>query len=66
MTWLAINWFWVVILVAFMAMHVFGHGSHAGHGGHGGRVVRNGQPQTGEGDRATGSEVRTSAGEHRH
>ena len=36
MTWLSQNWFFVLILVAFVAMHLFGHGGHGGHGGGGG------------------------------
>ena len=32
MAWLAVNWFWVVIGIAFVAMHLFGHGGHGGHG----------------------------------
>ena len=36
MTWLSQNGFFVLLLVAFVAMHLFGHGS-GGHGGHGGR-----------------------------
>ena len=34
MHWLAVNWFWIVISVAFVAMHMFGHGGHGGHGSH--------------------------------
>jgi len=34
MDWLAQNWFWVVVLVLFFAVHLFGHGGHGGHGGH--------------------------------
>ncbi|MFV2054820.1 MAG: DUF2933 domain-containing protein [Thiohalomonadales bacterium] len=34
MEWLAENWIWVVIGVAFIAMHIFGHGRHGGHGKH--------------------------------
>jgi len=34
MEWLAENWLWVVIGIAFVAMHLFGHGGHGGHGGH--------------------------------
>lgn len=34
MTWLAENWFWVLIGVLFVGMHFFhGHGGHGG-GGH--------------------------------
>lgn len=40
MEWLLQNWFWVVVFVAFFAMHLFGHGGHGSHsggcsGGHG-------------------------------
>ena len=35
MTWLAENWIWVIFGVAFVAMHLFGHGGHGGHGSHG-------------------------------
>jgi Protein of unknown function (DUF2933) len=34
MDWLAENWFWVLIGVVFIVMHLFGHGGHGGHGGH--------------------------------
>ena len=36
MEWLSQNWFWVVVFVAFFAMHLFGHGGHGGGcgGGH--------------------------------
>ena len=33
MEWLSENWVWVVVAVAFVAMHLFGHGGHGGHGG---------------------------------
>lgn len=33
MAWLTANWFWVLIGIAFIAMHLFGHGGHGGHGG---------------------------------
>lgn len=39
MAWLTENWIWVLFGVAFIAMHLFGHGGHGGHGGgcgHGG------------------------------
>ena len=35
MTWLAENWIWLLFGVAFVAMHLFGHGGHGGHGSHG-------------------------------
>jgi hypothetical protein len=33
MAWFAENWFWVLIFIVFIAMHMFGHGGHGGHGG---------------------------------
>ena len=32
MDWLSENWVWIVVGVAFVAMHLFGHGGHGGHG----------------------------------
>ena len=32
MEWFGQNWIWVLFMVAFVAMHLFGHGSHGGHG----------------------------------
>lgn len=65
MEWLTANWFWLVTFIAFIAMHVFGHGRHGGHGGHGG-----GDRQRSEGDQdkrdAQGRPVNTGAGGHQH
>lgn len=36
MAWLTENWFWILTFIAFVAMHLFGHGGHGGHGSHGG------------------------------
>lgn len=36
MEWLSENWIFVLIAVAFVAIHLFGHGGHGGHVGHGG------------------------------
>ena len=36
MDWLAQNWIWLLFAIAFVAMHLFGHGGHGGHGGHAG------------------------------
>ena len=33
MEWLSENWIFVLVAVAFVAMHLFGHGGHGGHGG---------------------------------
>jgi hypothetical protein len=36
MEWISQNWVWVLFFVAFIAMHMFGHGGHSEHGsGHG-------------------------------
>lgn len=34
MEWFSQNWVWVLFFIAFIAMHMFGHGGHGGHGGH--------------------------------
>lgn len=34
MDWLSENWVWVLVAIAFFALHIFGHGGHGGHGGH--------------------------------
>lgn len=33
MHWLSQNWIWVLVFVAFIGMHMFGHGGHGGSGG---------------------------------
>jgi hypothetical protein len=32
MTWIAQNWIWILLAIAFVAMHLFGHGGHGGPG----------------------------------
>ena len=66
MTWLAENWIWILIGVAFMAMHMFGHGGHGGHGLHG-----NGQRGPGDAPAGRTGESRPTApsdttDSHRH
>jgi len=41
MEWLAENWLWIVFAIAFVAMHMFGHGGHGKHSGHGGQGNNN-------------------------
>ncbi|MGE0160825.1 MAG: DUF2933 domain-containing protein [Gemmatimonadales bacterium] len=36
MEWLQANWVWLLVILAFIGMHM-GHG-HGGHGGHGSRA----------------------------
>ncbi len=41
MQWIFENWFWILIGILFIGMHLFGHGGHGAHdgqkgsGGHG-------------------------------
>lgn len=30
MEWFSENWIWVVVAIAMVAMHLFGHGGHGG------------------------------------
>ena len=60
MAWLTANWFWVLVLIGFVAMHVFGHGCHGGHGKH--DRQRNGSDR--EDDVTGGSTVNTSSSSH--
>lgn len=32
MAWISENWFWLLLGVGFIAMHMFGHGGHENHG----------------------------------
>lgn len=59
MQWLGENWIWVVVIAAFMGMHLFGHGGHGGHGGDGSSGGGS-KPKEGE-----GSGSRPASG-HRH
>ena len=65
MAWLTANWFWVLIFIAFIAMHLFGHGGHGGHRGHGGVNRQRGTDER-ENDDAQGRVVNTSSGGHQH
>mgnify|MGYP003636215802 FL=1 len=49
MEWLSQNWVWVLFGVGFVAMHMFGHGSHGSHG-HGGHQTGN-KPAVKEGEK---------------
>lgn len=65
MAWLTANWFWVLILIAFIAMHLFGHGGHGGHSGHGGGDRHRSRDER-EKDEAQGRVVNTGSGGHQH
>jgi hypothetical protein len=32
MNWLAANWYWILLPLAMVAFHLFGHGGHGRHG----------------------------------
>ncbi|MEQ1801862.1 MAG: DUF2933 domain-containing protein [Gammaproteobacteria bacterium] len=65
MTWFAANWFWVLVFIAFMAMHMFGHGGHGGHSGHvGGDRQRS--PNEGAPDDGPERLVKTRSGGQQH
>jgi hypothetical protein len=34
MEWIRENWVFIIFLVFFIGMHLFGHGMHGGHGEH--------------------------------
>lgn len=47
MAWLQENWFWLLVLVLFVGMHMgHGHGGHGGRGGHEGHGGRGRRPST--------------------
>lgn len=57
MTWLLENWFWILIFVLFIAIHLFGHGGHGGH--------QQGKDEK-EKDNAQAQIENTSSGGHPH
>ena len=68
MEWFTANWFWVLVFIAFIAMHLFGHGGHGGHGGdsgHGGADRQRTRDER-EKDEAQGRVLNTSSGGHQH
>lgn len=56
---LSANWLWILLVVAFMAMHRsgmgcgMGHGGHGGHGGHSDRMEDERRPQGSDHDAAS-------------
>lgn len=44
MEWLLNNWLWIAVVIAFFAMHMFGHGGHSRHSRDGGDDTRNPKP----------------------
>ena len=62
MAWLAANWFSVLIFIAFVTMHIFGHGGHSGHSGHDKRKNRDQR----EKDEAQSNVMNARVGRHQH
>ena len=65
MEWLTANWFWILIGVLFVGMHLFGHGGHGGHAGHGGGGNQSRGNET-EKEAAAGHSASSRSGGHRH
>ena len=65
MAWLTENWFWILTFIAFVAMHLFGHGGHGDHGGHGGGD-RHRSADAEEKDEAQSRTGDRTSGGHRH
>ena len=65
MDWLLTNWFWILIFVLFIAMHLVGHGGHGGHSGHCGDDRKRSVDER-ENDDAQRRAVNTSSGGHQH
>ena len=71
MTWFTENWFWILTFIAFVAMHLFGHGGHGGHGSHGSHGSHGGgeRQRIADGKECDAVQSRaadTSSGGHRH
>ncbi len=62
MAWFAANWFWVLTLIAFVAMHMSGHGCHGGHGGGGHERSKD---ETGK-DEVQGRDTNIHSSGHQH
>lgn len=61
MDWIFQNWVWMLFFVAFIAMHIFGHGGHGGHG------RRSRSDRVDEGAPSEGEQVaRTQTTGHQH
>jgi hypothetical protein len=65
MAWLAENYFWVLIFIAFISMHLFGHGGHGGHGGHAGSDRHRSGDETATDEALARNGAATSSG-HQH
>ncbi len=65
MAWFTENWFWVLIFIAFIAMHMFGHGGHGVRSGHdGGDRQRDGNGNDKSDAKDRGMDVRSGGHQH--
>ena len=62
MAWLTENWFWILTFIAFVVMHMFGHGAHGGHGA----GDRKRDADETDNDPSQSRAVKTRTGGHRH
>ena len=62
MAWPAQNWIWVLFGIAFVAMHLFGHGGHGGHAGHDAGPTGHGDATDAEAPSAIMAQAATDAG----
>jgi len=66
MTWLAENWFWLVVAAAFIGLHLFGHGGHGGHGGRGGGCGHGGHGSPDKGKSEDADQASQKPAGHQH
>lgn len=67
MNWLSENWIWVLFGLAFVVMHMSGHGCHGGHGSHGnGHNNSDEAPPRGGAKDTRSSESSDKTGSHSH
>ena len=62
MAWLTEDWFWILTFIAFVAMHMFGHGGHCGHGG--GERKRSADERGGDGAQSRAGDTRSGGHQH--
>lgn len=62
MAWLTANWLWILIFIAFISMHLVGHGGHGSQGG--GARPRN--PDEADRDAPRGRDVPPGSRGHQH
>lgn len=66
MAWIGNNWIWILVGVAFIAFHLFGHGMHGGHKTHGRGEQAPPQPPPAGTPEWQPSDVRSETRQHPH